>query len=203
MIRREFIAGLGNAAAWPVVARAQRGDRVRRIGVLMGLDENDPVEKARFSAFTQALADLGWANGRNVRMDVRWGGGDNNRTRALAQELVGLQPDVIVTSATPATVAVRRETRAIPIVFMNVGDPVASGIVARLDRPSDNITGFVILEATLGGKWLELLAEIAPGLKRAALMFNPDTAPVSAFMPSFETAARSLKVVPIIRSQRR
>jgi putative ABC transport system substrate-binding protein len=170
---------------------------MRRISVLMGLNENDPVEKARLSAFTQALANLGWT-GRNVQMDVRWGGGDNNRTRALAQELVGLQPDVIVTAATPATVAVQRETRTIPIVFMNVGDPVASGIVARLDRPSSNITGFVILEATLGGKWLELLSEITPGLKRAALMFNPDTAPVSAFMPSFETAARSLKYEPII-----
>src|SRR6516162_6231062 len=143
----------------------------------MPQDENDPVFKPRLSAFTQALADLGWADGRNVRMDLRWFGDDINRVRALAQELVGLQPDVIVTSATPATVAVRRETRTIPIVFMNVGDPVASGIVARLDRPSNNITGFVILEATLGGKWLELLSEIAPGLKRAALMFNPDTAP--------------------------
>jgi putative ABC transport system substrate-binding protein len=171
--RREFIAGLGSAAAWPVAARAQQAERVRRIGVLMGLDENDPVEKTRFSAFTQALADLGWTDGRNVRMDVRWGGGDNNRTRALAQELVGLQPDVMVTSATPATVAVQRETRTIPIVFMNVGDPVASGTVTRLDRPSGNITGFAILEATLGGKWLELLLEITPGLKRAALMFNP------------------------------
>jgi putative ABC transport system substrate-binding protein len=112
--------------------------------------------------------------------------------------LVGLQPDIILTNTTPATVAVQRETRTIPIVLAGVGDPVASGIVPRLDRPISNITGFVILEATLGGKWLELLSEIAPGLKRAALMFNPDTAPVSAFMPSFETAARSLKYEPII-----
>ena len=198
MRRREFIAGLGSAAAWPVVARAQQGDRVRRIGVLMPGDENDPVAKARVSAFTQALADLGWTDGRNVRMDLRWGGGDINRIRALAQELVGLQPDIIVTSATPATVALQRETRTIPIVFASVSDPVASGIVARLDRPSGNITGFANFEASLGGKWLELLSEIAPGLKRAAIMFNPDTAPASAYMPSFETAARSLKVVPII-----
>ena len=198
MKRREFIAGLGSAAAWPVVARAQQGDRVRRIGVLMAGDENDPVGKTRVSAFTQALADLGWTDGRNVRMDLRWGGGDINRIRALAQELVGLQPDIILTSATPATVALQRETRTIPIVFASVGDPVASGIVARLDRPSGNITGFANLEASLGGKWLELLSEIAPGLKRAAIMFNPDTAPVSAYMPSLETAARSLKVVPII-----
>ena len=130
-------------------------------------------------------------------MDLRWHGGDTNRIRALAQELVGLQPDIILTGGTPATVALQRETRTIPIVFASVGDPVASGFVARLDRPSGNITGFANLEATLGGKWLELLSEIAPGLKRAAIMFNPDTAPASTFMPSFETAARSLKVAPI------
>jgi putative ABC transport system substrate-binding protein len=130
-------------------------------------------------------------------MDLRWGGGDINRIRALAQELVGLQPDIILTGGTPATVALQRETRTIPIVFANVADPVASGIVARLDRPSGNVTGFANLEATLGGKWLELLSEIAPGLKRAAVMFNPDTSPASAYMPSFETAARSLKVVSI------
>jgi len=141
---------------------------------------------------------LGWTDGRNVRMDLRWTGRDANRIRALAQELVGLQPDIILVNGTPATIALQRETRTIPIVFANVGDPVASGIVARLDRPSGNITGFANLEASLGGKWLELLSEIAPGLKRAAIMFNPDTAPVSAYMPPFETAARSLKVAPII-----
>jgi putative ABC transport system substrate-binding protein len=198
MRRREFIAGLGSTAAWPLAARAQQGDRVRRIGVLMGGDENDPTWKPRLSALTQALADLGWTDGRNTRMDLRWGAGDNNRTRALAQELVGLQPDVIVTSATPATVAVQRETRTIPIIFVAAGDPVASGIVAGLDRPSGNITGFAQYEATMGGKWLELLSEIAPGLKRAAIMSNPDTAPASSYMPSFETTARSLKVVPIV-----
>src|SRR6516165_258294 len=129
MRRREFIAGLGSAAAWPVVARAQQGERMRRIGVLMPGDENDSVLKTRLSAFTQALADLGWTDDRNVRVDLRWGGGDNNRIRALARELVGLQPDVIVTNATPATVAVQRETRTIPIVFVNVGaEPVASGV---------------------------------------------------------------------------
>jgi putative ABC transport system substrate-binding protein len=187
--RRDFIAGLGGAAAWPVAARAQQGDRVRRIGVLTASDENDPEGKLRLSAFTQALADLGWTDGRNVRMDVRWSGGDINRIRALAQELVDLQPDVILTAATPATVAVQRETRTTPIVFEGVSDPVASGLVARLDRPSGNVTGFATFEATLGGKWLELLSETAPGLKRAAIMFNPDTAPVSTYVPSFETAA--------------
>jgi putative ABC transport system substrate-binding protein len=197
--RREFITALGSAAvAWPTVARAQQGDRVRRIGVLMSGDENDPVLKTYVSAFTQALADLGWTDGRNVRMDFRWDRGDIDRIRALAQELVGLQPDIILANSTPATLALQRQTRTIPIIFSNVSDPVASGIVARLDRPSGNITGFATYEASLGGKWLELLSEIAPGLKRAAIMFNPDTAPVSSFMPSLETAARSLNLVPTI-----
>jgi putative tryptophan/tyrosine transport system substrate-binding protein len=197
MRRRDFIAGLGSAAAWPVAARAQQGDRVRRIGVLLAGYENDPVYKDQLPAFKQALADLGWTDDRNVRMDLRWGGGDINRVRALAQELVGVQPDIILAGGTPATVAVQQETRTIPIVFANVADPVASGIVPRLDRPGGNATGFAGLEATLAGKWVELLAEIAPGLKRAAIMFNPDTVPFSLYMPSFETAARSLKVVPI------
>src|SRR5262249_47180987 len=124
--RREFITLLGGAAAWPLAAGAQQGDRGRRIGVLPPYRENDPLAKARISAFTQALADLGWTDGRNVRMDLRWYGDDNNRARALARELVGLQPDIIVTGGTPATVALQRETRTIPIVFVNVGDPVAS-----------------------------------------------------------------------------
>jgi putative ABC transport system substrate-binding protein len=194
--RRDFITLLGGAAA----ARAQQGDRVRRIGVLMPLDENDPVVKTWVSAFTQALADLRWTEGRNVRMDLRWGGADINRIRALAQELVGLQPDIILASTTAATAAVQRETRTIPIVFPDVGDPVASSIVARLNQPGGNVTGFGGLEATLGGKWIELLSEIAPGLKRVAIMFNPDTAAgsASAYLPSLETAARSLKVEPII-----
>jgi ABC-type uncharacterized transport system substrate-binding protein len=198
MRRREFIAGLGGAAAWPLAVRAQQPDRMRRIGVLTTLDENDPLTKLRVSAFTQALADLGWTDGRNVRIDLRWGGDDPNRIRALAQELVALQPDIIVTPGTLPTAALQRETRTIPIVFAGVAEPVAGGLVPRLDRPGGNITGFAILEASLGGKWIELLSEIAPGLKRAAIMFNPDTAPASAYMPSLETAARSLKVVPII-----
>jgi putative ABC transport system substrate-binding protein len=128
-------------------------------------------------------------------MDLRWHGDGTNRIGALAQELVSLQPDIILTFGTPAIVALQRETRTIPIVFAGAGDPVASGLVARLDRPTGNITGFANFEATLGGKWLEVLSEIAPGLKRVAIMFNPDTTPVSTFMPTFfETAARSLKV---------
>jgi putative ABC transport system substrate-binding protein len=152
MQRRDFIAGLGAVGAWPVLARAQQGGRVRRIGVLHWGDENDPVWKPCLSAFTQALGDLGWTDGRNLRMDLRWRGGDDiNRIRASAQELVGLQPKVILVSSTEPTVALQRETRTIPIVFVNVGDPVASGIVARLNQPGGNITGFATVEATLGG----------------------------------------------------
>jgi putative tryptophan/tyrosine transport system substrate-binding protein len=198
MNRREFIAGLGGVATWSVVARAQQGERMRRIGVLMSFDEKDPEGELRYSVFTHALADLGWANGRNVRIDLRWGALDVDQTQALAHELVGLQPDIIVAGTTPATAAVQRETRTIPIVLAGVADPVASGIVPRLDRPGGNTTGFAMFEAALAGKWLELLSEIAPGLKRVAIMFNPDTAPVSTFIPSFETTARSLKVVAII-----
>ena len=174
--RRDFITLLGGAAAaWPLAAVAQQSDRVRRIGVLISGDENDPVYKPRLTAFTDALAGLGWNDGRNLRMDLRWHGDDTNRIQALAQEVVGLQPDIILTTSTLATAALQRETRTIPIVFASMVDPVASGIVARLDRPSGNITGFGGMEPSLGGKWLELLSEIAPGLKRAAIMFNPDT----------------------------
>ena len=155
--------------------------------------------KPTISAFTQALADLGWTDGRNVRMDLRSYGDDINRMRALAQELVGSQPDIILASSTPATAALQQETRTIPIVFVGLTDPVATGIVERLDRPSGNVTGFADFgEVSLAGKWLELLSEIAHGLKRAAIMFNPDTSTASTFMPSLETASRSLKVAPII-----
>jgi putative ABC transport system substrate-binding protein len=198
MKRRAFIAGLGSAAAWPVVARAQQDNRIRRIGVLSGGNENDPELKPRRSAFARALADLGWIDGRNVRMDLRWGGGDISRIRALAQELVGLQPDIILAGGTLTTAALQRETRTIPIVFAGVGDPVASGVVPRLDRPSGNITGFANWEASMGGKWLELLWEIAPGLKRTTIMFNPDTVPASAHIPSLEATARSLELTPSI-----
>jgi putative ABC transport system substrate-binding protein len=193
--RREFIAGLGGAAAWPLAAGAQQGNRVRRIGLLMA---GDGSVRRGASAFTQALAGLGWADGRNVRIDLRFAGGDPNRIRVLAQELVGLQPDIILTSEEETTVAVQRETRTIPIVFAGVTDPVALRIVVRLNQPGGNVAGFADIEASLGGKWLELLSEIAPGLKRAAIMFNPDMVAASAFMPPLETAARSLKVAPII-----
>jgi putative ABC transport system substrate-binding protein len=195
MRRREFIAGLGSVAAWPLAARAQQPNRMRRIGVLMAYDENDPEGKYRYSALTHALADLGWTDGGNVRIDLRWAV-DIDRILQLARELVGLQPDIVVANTRTVTLALQRETRTIPIVFAGTGDPVAQGLVA-LDRPGGNITGFATVEASLGGKWLELLSEIAPGLKRAAIMFNPDTGPVSSNVPSVEMAARSLEVVLI------
>ena len=151
MRRREFIAGLGSAAAWPLAVRAQQSDRARRVGVLMSVDENDPLAKAFVSAFIQAPADLGWTDGRNVQIDIRWHGDDNNRIRALAQELIGLQPDIILTYATPATVTVQRETRTIPIVFVNVAEPIASGIVARLDRLRQDDRASQELAARLSG----------------------------------------------------
>jgi putative ABC transport system substrate-binding protein len=199
--RREFVAGLGSVAAWPLAARAQQSDRVRRrIGVLMVLYETDPLGQAALSMLTQGLAELGWMDGRNLRIDVRWAGNDLNRMRMFAKELVGLQPDVLLAgNSTPVTAALQRETRTIPIVFVGLGDPVASGLIASLPQPGGNLTGFFNWEASFGGKWLELLMEIAPDLKRVAMIFNPDTAPLvgSHFSPSFEAAARSLKVEPI------
>jgi putative ABC transport system substrate-binding protein len=200
MRRREFITLLGGAAAaWPLAARAQQGERMRRIGVLMEPPEDDPEGKAHLSGFTQALGELGWTDGRNLRMDVRWAAGSFERTRMFAKELVDLQPDVILARGTPATAAFQRETRTIPIVFVAVGDPVGSGFVASLPRPGGNITGFGDAEQAISGKWLGLLTEIAPGIKRVAIMFNPDVAPGggSYFMPSVQAAARSLKVEPI------
>jgi len=202
MTRRAFIAGLGSAAAWPLVARAQQGERVRRIGVLMEPPEDDPEGKLHLSGFMQGLQELGWTEGRNLRIDVRWAAGSFGRTRMFAKELVDLQPDVILARGTPATAAFQRETRTIPIVFVAVGDPVGSGFVAGLPRPGGNITGFGDAEQAISGKWLELLLEIAPGIKRVAIMFNPDVAPGggSYYLPAFEAAARSLKVEPIAAS---
>ena len=150
---------------------------VRRIGILMGFDESDADAKAQLSALTKALPALGWTDGRNLRIEVRWAAGNIDRARVFAKELVASQPDVLLAHTTPVTAALHRETRTIPIVFVTVSDPVGAGFIADLRRPGGNITGFINLEPTMGGKWLELLAEIAPGLKRVAAMFNPDTAP--------------------------
>jgi len=201
MTRRQFIAMLGSgAAAWPVVARAQQSDRMRRIGALMGGDENDAQLNARLSEFMKGLAELGWRDGRNLQIDVRWGGADADRMRMSAKELVALQPDVILAQGTAPTAALQRETRTIPIVFAGAADPVGDGFVASLARPDGNITGFINIEPEMGGKWLQLLTEIALRIKRVAIMFNPDTAPGggSYYLLSIEAAARSLKVEPIV-----
>jgi putative tryptophan/tyrosine transport system substrate-binding protein len=197
--RREFIAGLGSAAAWPSMARAQQGERVRRIGVLLGWDDNDALSKAWFSGFTLGISELGWTDGRNLRTDLRWAAGNVDRMRRFARELVELGPDLILASTTPVTAALQRETQTIPIVFAGISDPVGAGFVASLPRPGGNITGFINIEAAIGGKWLELLTEIAPGVKRVAMMFNPDTAPGggSYYLPAFEAAARLSNVEPI------
>jgi putative tryptophan/tyrosine transport system substrate-binding protein len=199
MRRREFIAGLGCAAAWPIAAHAQQPDRRRRIGVLMGWDESDPEANAFLAGFMQGLAELGWTDGRNVRMDVRWGASTFERIGPLSKEVVDLQPEVILATTTSVTAAIQRETQTIPIVFAGPADPVGAGFITSLPRPGGNLTGFSNMEAAMGGKWLELLTEMAPGIKRAAIMFNPDTAPYgkSYFLPTFEAAARSLKVEPI------
>ena len=200
MRRREFITLIGCATvAWPFVALAQKPDRTRRIGVLMSLGENDPEGKAQLSGFTQGLADLGWPEGPNLRIDVRWGGGDVNNIRTFAKELVAMQPDLIVAQGTPVTAALQRETRTISIVFVVVTDPVGEGFVEGLAHPGGNITGFITSEAAMGSKMLDLLLDIAPDIKRAAMLFNPDTAPGGGkyYLGDFEAAARSSRVQPI------
>jgi putative ABC transport system substrate-binding protein len=178
-------------------ARAARRARAP-VGVLSGWDESDPQAKAGLSGFTQDLAELGWIDGRNLRTDFRWAPGSVDRMRMFAKELVDLRPDVILAHSTPATAALQRETRTIPIVFVVVSDPVGVGFVAGLPRPGGNLTGFMHMEASIGGKWLGLLREIAPRVKRATFMFNPDTAPYarSYYLPSFEAAAGSFKLTP-------
>jgi putative tryptophan/tyrosine transport system substrate-binding protein len=198
--RRHFITVLGGAAAWSLTARAQQAERARRVGVVMGLDENDLEAKAWLSGFMRELAELGWMDGRNLRMDIRWPGGGIDRIRMFAKELVDLQPDVILAVSTPVTAVLQHETQTIPIVFTAVGDPIGDGFVASLSRPGGNITGFMIQEPAIAGKWLEMLKEIAPRVTRAVAMVNPETSPGggSYFLAEFEAAARSLKVMPAI-----
>jgi ABC-type uncharacterized transport system substrate-binding protein len=196
MTRRKFITLFGGAAAWPVAAGAQQTERLRRIGAIMGFGENDAEGSLWLSSFTRALLELGWTEGRNVRSDVRCSASNVEREQLLAKELVALQPDVILAHGTPVTAALKRETRTIPIVFGAVADPVGEGFVEGLNRPGGNITGFLFSEAGIGGKWVELLKEIAPDLKQVAMLFNPETAPGrgSHYLASFQDAARSLKV---------
>jgi putative tryptophan/tyrosine transport system substrate-binding protein len=197
--RREFITLLGGAAAvLPVAARAQQIDRVRRVGVLWGLAPETAASLSYRMAFTQVLRDLGWTEERNLRIDHRWSVTDPDRLRDYATELVTLSPDVLVGDSSPSTAALLGQTRTIPIVFTRVTDPQSQGFVESLARPGRNATGFTNFEDTMAGKWLELLKEIAPGITRVALIYNPQTAPFTqAFLPTFETAARTNAVKPI------
>ena len=195
MRRRNFIALLGGAAAaWPIAARAQQSAGMRRIGVLIGLAEDDPDAQARLSAFRQGLDRLGWSEGGNVRLDYRFAPA-GAQAQALAKELVALQPDVILAQTTPVVAALQRETRTIPIVFVGVADALGSGLVTSFARPDGNTTGFMLFETGITGKWLGMLKEIAPNLERAALVINPKTAAYYEFyLRAGQAAASSLAV---------
>jgi len=192
--RRKFLATLCGAAAWPLAARAQQPEQVQRVGVLMGHAEDDPDAKARLAGFRRGLESLGWSEGRNIRLDIRFARG-GAQVQVLAKELVALQPEVILANTTPLVAALRRETVAIPIVFANITDPVGSGFVASLARPGGNITGLLLFEASITGKWLAILKEVAPHLARAALVVNPQTAPYyDYFLREAQAAAASLAI---------
>jgi putative ABC transport system substrate-binding protein len=196
MERREFIALLGGGAlAWPLAARAQQPDRIRRVGVLMGLAENDAGTQRRLMAFQRRLQELGWIEGRNVQIDYRWSAGKIDQARSAAKELAGLQADVIVGHTILPALALAQATSIIPIVFTAVGEPIFYGLVASLTRPGGNITGFTNFAPTLGAKLLELLKTMAPRITRVAVMFNPDVEPASvAFASSAEAAATTFAV---------
>ena len=195
MRRREFIALLGGAAsAWPLAARAQQPNRMRLVGVLMAFAETDSAAQSWLAAFRAALAKLGWSEGSNLRIELRWNA-DPDKNRTFAKELVELRPDAIFGVSTPAIGVLARETRTIPIVFAGVTDPIGSGFAANLARPGGNITGFTVNDPAVGGKWVELLKQIAPRTVRVALLFNPATAvPIQFFMPSIQAAASSLAI---------
>jgi len=192
MRRREFITLIGGVTAWPIFARAQQTDRVRRIGVLMNFAENDPAAQARLTVFLQALQQLGWTNGRSVRIDIRWSAGDPERNRRYAAELVALTPDAILASTTVSVAALLQATRAVPIVFVQVADPVGAGFIASLAKPGGNATGFTIYEYGMGAKWLEMLKEIAPRVTRAAIIRDSASVAEIAMFGAIQSVAPSL-----------
>jgi putative tryptophan/tyrosine transport system substrate-binding protein len=195
MKRREFIALLGGAAvAWPLAARAQQGDRMRRIGILMNLAADDPEGRARIEAFVQGLQQLGWTVGRNLQIDTRWAAADADLFRRYATELLEPAPDVILAATISAVAPLQQATRAVPIVFVNVADPVGAGVVARLSRPGGNVTGFSLYEYSIAGKWVELLKQIAPGVTRAAVLRDPATSGGIGQFAAIQTAAPSMGV---------
>ena len=198
--RREFITLLGGAAAaWPLEARAQLGERMRRIGALIGGAETDPESRARVAALREGLEQRGWSEGRNLRIDYRWASADSDRIRAFAAELVATAPEAIFAHTTQATTRLLEATRNIPIVFASVSDPIGDGIVASFARPGGNVTGFTNVEASMGGKWLEILKELSPAVARVGFLFNPATSPGggSYFLRPFEAAAPLFNVQPI------
>jgi putative ABC transport system substrate-binding protein len=196
MRRRDFIMLFGGAAvAWPLAVRAQQPERVRRIGVLMNNVPTELLYKSLIDTFVTTLQALGWRDGQNLRLDIRWSEGDPERIRSYAEELVAMAPDLLVSSSTANLQALLRATRTIPIVFLQVSDPVAQGLVSNLAHPGGNITGFTAFELPMGAKWLDLLKQMAPSLKRIAVMFNPDTSPQSKlYLRSIEAAAPSFGV---------
>ena len=201
MKRREFITLLGGAAAWPLAARAQQPDRMRRIGVLMAYADRE--YRSHLAAFREELQELGWTEGRDVQIDYRWAALDPESMRRFARELIALQPDVILSASSPTTASLLQETRSIPIIFANVSDPIGSGFVTSFARPGGNVTGFITMEPTMAGKWLELLKEIAPRVTKCALLFNPTTAPYAEyFLNPFKAAAASFAVEAIIANVR-
>ena len=196
MRRREFMAALGGAAAWSLAANAQQ---MRRICMLLGFAESDRDAQSGLAQFREELRKLGWTEGRNIEMEVRAAGGDVESMKRYAKELVALQPDLIVTSSTPATAAMLQQTRIIPVIFVLVGDPIGSGFVTSLAQPGGNVTGFAPIVGSLGGKWVEVLKDIAPRVSRATLVFNPPTAPfVKDYLNPFRTAAASHGVDAIV-----
>jgi len=195
MRRREFIAGLGGAVVCPLGTRAQQADRMRHVGVLMNVVKDDPGGVTDVAAFRNGLAELGWDEGRNIQIEFRWPGGDIERVEALAKELVGLRPDVLLARSTPTTAALKGETGSIPIVFVGVAEPIESGFVQNLARPGGNITGFTNFDGSIGGKWLQLLKEVDPRIVRVAVIYNPQTAPFAGlFLRSVVSAAPTLAV---------
>jgi ABC-type uncharacterized transport system substrate-binding protein len=195
MRRRDFINLIGGSAAWPLAAHAQQSERMRRIGVLMAYSDSDLEGQAFVAAFREGLQKLGWTEGRNIRIDIRWTTGDVESIQRFAKDLVALRPELVLSSSTPTTAALLQQTRTIPIVFAVVVDPVGSGFVASIPRPGGNVTGFITMESTMAGKWLELLKEIAPRVNRVAFVFNPATASYAEyFLNPFKTAAASLAV---------
>jgi putative tryptophan/tyrosine transport system substrate-binding protein len=192
MRRRDFITAIVGSAAWPLAARAQQTGQVRLVGLLTGLSDSDPVGKSLIAAFHETLAKLGWTE-KNLKIEVRFGAADKDRINSFAKELADLRPDAIFAHTTPATLALARETATIPIVFITIADPISGGMVANVAHPRGNLTGFTIDDPAMGGKWVELLKEIAPRMERVALFFNPATAvPTQMFMPSIQAAASSL-----------